>query len=77
MNRHPGRLRAAIIPGCLPPAKRWMTAVLRHLRRAYLCAPNYSQRYRPQSRQGRNPGMGASNVGFRLVHEAAPRLERD
>lgn len=36
---------------------------------SYLCAPNYCQRYRPESRQGRDPGMGASNVGFRLVYD--------
>ena len=39
---------------------------------SYLCAPNYCQRYRPQSRQGRDPGMGASNVGFRLVYDDRP-----
>lgn len=39
---------------------------------SYLCAPNYCQRYRPASRQGRDPGMGASNVGFRLVYDAPP-----
>jgi formylglycine-generating enzyme required for sulfatase activity len=39
---------------------------------SYLCAPNYCQRYRPASRQGRDPGMGASNVGFRLVYDALP-----
>lgn len=44
---------------------------------SYLCAPNYCQRYRPQSRQGRDPGMGASNVGFRLVYDDEPRLQRD
>ena len=37
---------------------------------SYLCAPNYCQRYRPQSRQGRDPGLGASNVGFRLAYDA-------
>lgn len=36
---------------------------------SYLCAVNYCQRYRPESRQGRDPGLGASNVGFRLVYE--------
>ncbi|MBI1403318.1 MAG: SUMF1/EgtB/PvdO family nonheme iron enzyme [Porphyrobacter sp.] len=36
---------------------------------SYLCAPNYCQRYRPESRQGRDPGLGASNVGFRLVYD--------
>lgn len=36
---------------------------------SYLCAPNYCQRYRPQSRQGRDPGLGASNVGFRLAYD--------
>lgn len=39
---------------------------------SYLCAPNYCQRYRPASRQGRDPGLGTSNVGFRLVYDAAP-----
>src|SRR3546814_5095447 len=38
---------------------------------SYLCAPNYCQRYRPASRQGRDPGMGTSNVGFRLVYDQA------
>lgn len=36
---------------------------------SYLCAPNYCQRYRPASRQGRDPGLGASNVGFRLAYD--------
>lgn len=39
---------------------------------SYLCAPNYCQRYRPQSRQGRDPGLGTSNVGFRLAYDKAP-----
>ena len=39
---------------------------------SYLCAPNYCQRYRPASRQGRDPGLGTSNVGFRLVYDEAP-----
>ena len=39
---------------------------------SYLCAPNYCQRYRPQSRQGRDPGLGASNAGFRLAYDAPP-----
>lgn len=39
---------------------------------SYLCAPNYCQRYRPESRQGRDPGLGASNVGFRLVYDQDP-----
>lgn len=39
---------------------------------SYLCAPNYCQRYRAESRQGRDPGMGASNVGFRLVYDRDP-----
>ncbi len=38
---------------------------------SYLCAPNYCQRYRPESRQGRDPGLGASNVGFRLAYDRA------
>lgn len=36
---------------------------------SYLCAPNYCQRYRPAARSGRDPGLGASNVGFRLVYD--------
>lgn len=39
---------------------------------SYLCAPNYCQRYRPAARHGRDPGLGASNVGFRLVYDEAP-----
>lgn len=39
---------------------------------SYLCAPNYCRRYRPAARQGRDPGLGASNVGFRLVYDAPP-----
>ena len=39
---------------------------------SYLCAPNYCKRYRPAARQGRDPGMGASNVGFRLAYDAPP-----
>lgn len=39
---------------------------------SYLCAPNYCQRYRPTARQGRDPGLGASNVGFRLVYDELP-----
>lgn len=40
---------------------------------SYLCAPNYCQRYRPESRQGRDPGLGASNVGFRLAYDKSPQ----
>ncbi len=39
---------------------------------SYLCASNYCQRYRPEARQGRDPGMGASNVGFRLAYDQPP-----
>lgn len=39
---------------------------------SYLCAPNYCQRYRPESRQGRDAGLGASNVGFRLIYDTRP-----
>lgn len=39
---------------------------------SYLCAPNYCMRYRPESRQGRDPGMGTSNVGFRLAYDSDP-----
>ncbi len=38
---------------------------------SYLCAPNYCRRYRPAARTGRDSGMGASNVGFRLVYDTA------
>lgn len=37
---------------------------------SYLCAPNYCQRYRASARQGRDTGLGASNVGFRLAYDA-------
>ncbi len=37
---------------------------------SYLCAPNYCQRYRPAARQGRDTGLGSSNVGFRVVYDA-------
>ena len=36
---------------------------------SYLCAPNYCMRYRPAARQASDPGLGASNVGFRLVYD--------
>ena len=39
---------------------------------SYLCAPNYCRRYRPESRQGNDPGLGSSNVGFRLVYDTPP-----
>lgn len=39
---------------------------------SYLCAPNYCQRYRPAAREARDPDMGASNVGFRLVYDELP-----
>lgn len=42
---------------------------------SFLCAPNYCQRYRPEARQGRDPGMGTSNVGFRLVYDV-PEAKR-
>lgn len=38
---------------------------------SYLCAPNYCRRYRPAARQERDPGLGTSNVGFRLVYEVS------
>ena len=38
---------------------------------SFLCAPNYCQRYRPAARSGRDPGLGASNVGFRLAYDKA------
>ena len=39
---------------------------------SYLCAPNYCQRYRPAARSGRDTGLGASNVGFRLAYDQIP-----
>jgi formylglycine-generating enzyme required for sulfatase activity len=39
---------------------------------SFLCAPNYCQRYRPAARQGRDTGLGASNVGFRLAYDQPP-----
>ncbi|MDA7788093.1 formylglycine-generating enzyme family protein, partial [Sphingomonadaceae bacterium] len=54
-------------PRSLPLASRVMKGG------SYLCASNYCQRYRPESRQGRDPGMGASNVGFRVAYDAAPK----
>ena len=38
---------------------------------SYLCAPNYCRRYRPAARQDRDPGLGTSNVGFRLVYDVS------
>jgi sulfatase modifying factor 1 len=42
---------------------------------SYLCAPNYCRRYRPAARQGRDTGLGASNVGFRLVYDRRPAAQ--
>ncbi|MEZ5708112.1 MAG: SUMF1/EgtB/PvdO family nonheme iron enzyme [Blastomonas sp.] len=39
---------------------------------SYLCAPNYCRRYRAAARTSRDPGLGASNVGFRLVYDDPP-----
>ncbi|MCM8732488.1 SUMF1/EgtB/PvdO family nonheme iron enzyme [Hephaestia sp. GCM10023244] len=39
---------------------------------SYLCAPNYCRRYRAAARSARDPGLGASNVGFRLVYDRLP-----
>lgn len=39
---------------------------------SFLCAPNYCQRYRAAARAGRDAGLGASNVGFRLVYDDPP-----
>lgn len=36
---------------------------------SYLCAPNYCRRYRPAARTARDPGLGASNVGFRVAYD--------
>lgn len=40
---------------------------------SFLCAPNYCQRYRAESRQPQDSGLGASHVGFRLVYDKAPQ----
>lgn len=34
---------------------------------SYLCAPNYCRRYRAAARSPQDVGLGASNVGFRIV----------
>ena len=34
---------------------------------SFLCAPNYCMRYRPEARAGQDAGLGASNIGFRVV----------
>lgn len=39
---------------------------------SYLCAPNYCRRYRAAARHARDPGLGASNVGFRVVYDTKP-----
>lgn len=39
-----------------------------------LCASNYCQRYRPQSRQCRDPVLDTPNVGFRLVCDSVAAL---
>ena len=44
---------------------------------SFLCAPNYCQRYRPAARTGRDPGLGASNVGFRLVYDREPKISEE
>ncbi len=42
---------------------------------SFLCAPNYCMRYRPAARQGSDPGLGSSNVGFRLVYDTLPNAD--
>jgi formylglycine-generating enzyme len=37
---------------------------------SHLCAPNYCARYRSRSRQGGDPGLGTSHIGFRTVRDA-------
>jgi len=37
---------------------------------SHLCAPNFCARYRSRSRQGGDPGLGASHIGFRTVRPA-------
>ena len=34
---------------------------------SFLCAPNYCMRYRPEARAAQDAGLGASNIGFRVV----------
>jgi len=41
---------------------------------SFLCAPNYCQRYRPASRHASDPGLGTSNVGFRLAYDVEPKI---
>lgn len=36
---------------------------------SHLCAPNYCARYRSRSRQGGDPGLGTSHIGFRTVRD--------
>lgn len=42
---------------------------------SYLCAPNYCMRYRAAARSGRDTGLGASNVGFRVAYDQPPERE--
>lgn len=37
---------------------------------SHLCAPNYCARYRSRARQGGDPGLGTSHIGFRTVRDA-------
>jgi formylglycine-generating enzyme required for sulfatase activity len=37
---------------------------------SHLCAPNFCARYRSRSRQGGDPGLGTSHIGFRTVGPA-------
>lgn len=36
---------------------------------SHLCAPNYCARYRSRARQGGDPGLGTSHIGFRTVRD--------
>lgn len=39
---------------------------------SFLCAPNYCMRYRPEARAAQDAGLGASNIGFRVVWDRSP-----
>lgn len=39
---------------------------------SHLCAPNFCARYRSRARQGGDPGLGASHIGFRTVRSVSP-----
>lgn len=38
---------------------------------SHLCAPNFCARYRTRSRQGADPGLGTSHIGFRTARDVS------